>query len=202
MKLHSKLVPALVPFCIATLAAFAPCQDKEKAAKVDFAKDVWPVLEKRCVECHSAPHTGADGKVKKPKGGVVLDSKEGITTSKKGKLVVAKNLDDSKLFHSISLPADDEDRMPPAKKGEPLSKEQIQTIKTWIEQGADFGGWTGAKAAESGKDKEKDKDKPGAKGSEKPGDKPASKPGEGKGEELPPVAPEALAAFSHGPFGS
>jgi len=124
------------------------------AEKVDFQKQIWPILEKRCIECHSAPVTDASGKAKKPKGGVIFNNKADMLTSKKGKLVVAKKSADSMMIHSISLPADDEDRMPPAKKGDPLAKEEIKLLADWIDQGANFGEWTGKK------DGKKDGEKP------------------------------------------
>lgn len=139
-----------------------------KVEKIDFEKQIWPILEKRCVDCHSTPKAGPDGKTKKPKGGVVIDTKEGITASKKGKLVVAKHAADSMIVQSITLPADDEDRMPPAKKGDPLPQEQIDLIKAWIDQGANFGTWTG-KPKDGADDKPKT-DKP-AEGADKPKEK-------------------------------
>jgi uncharacterized membrane protein len=149
-------------------------QDKAKpaATKVDFEKEILPIFEKRCVECHSTAAAGPDGRMKKPKGGVVLDGKDSMFASKKGKLIVAKKADDSLLYKSITLAADHEDRMPPAKKGEPLSKEQQDLIKKWIDEGADVGKWVGKKAeagngatGEGGRGKEGDKpksDKPSA----------------------------------------
>ena len=166
--------------CITLLSLALPlcAQDKDKPTEkaatetVSFETQILPILEKRCVECHATPAAGPDGKMKKPKGGVVLDSKDGITGSKKGKLVVAKKPDDSLMYHSVTLAADHEDRMPPAKKGEPLSKAETDLIKQWIEGGADLGKWTGKKA-EAGKGKEGDKPKEGEKkeGEKKEGDK-------------------------------
>lgn len=134
-------------------------KEPKKAEAVDFEKQIWPILEKNCLECHSKAAPGADGKVKKPKGGVVLDSKDAITAGKKGKLLVTKKSGESLLYTSISLAADHEDRMPPAKKGEPLPKEQQDLIKQWIDDGADFGKWTAKKdgdaPAEKGEKAEK-----------------------------------------------
>jgi hypothetical protein len=129
---------ALRPFVV-LFAAVLPAQ-----GAVDFQRQVLPILESRCVECHATAHPGPDGRLKKPKGGVVLDSKAGITG--KADLVVARKPDESLLLQVVTLPADDEDRMPPAKKGAPLSKEQTALIASWIEQGASFGSWTGRKA--------------------------------------------------------
>ncbi len=162
-----------IPFLFALTFAFASgllAQDKDKpaAAKVDFAKEILPIFEKRCVECHSPAAPGPDGKMKKPKGSVVLTSKETILSGKKGKLIVAKKPGDSLVYQSITLAADHEDRMPPAKKGEPLSKEQTDLIKKWIEEGADFGTWTGKKDGEAGKETDKPKtDKPANEGGDK-----------------------------------
>ncbi len=193
-------LPLVAPlFLAASLAA----QAKEA---VDFEKQIWPIFEKRCIECHATAHTGPDGKLKKPKGGVTLDNKDGIIASKKGKLVVAKKPDDSLLYAAITLPADDEDRMPPEKKGEPLSAEQTALIRKWIEGGADFGKWSGKKAEEADKgrdkgDKPAEGDKGGTKGGEKSGGKTSRVdplPGLQRGVQALPAA--TLAPFANGPF--
>ncbi|MEQ1633854.1 MAG: c-type cytochrome domain-containing protein, partial [Planctomycetota bacterium] len=165
----------------------------DKKDKVDFAAQIQPILEKNCVECHKAPYTDDDGKKRRPKGGVILDSKDGMTKSKKGKLLVAKKPDDSKLVHSITLPADDEDRMPPAKKGDPLSQDDIDLIKKWIEEGTDFGTWTGTE--QKADDKSGDgKDEKGEKSDEKSGDKGAKDKGTGeKGKKKSEALADGLA---------
>lgn len=135
-----------LPFAIVlALAALLRAQD----AKVDFQKDVWPILDKNCVECHRPTHTDKEGRVRRPKGGLVLDSRKGIEAgAKSGKVLQAGKPDDSELYKLVSLPADDEDRMPPAAdKKEPLAKAQIETLRRWIAQGADFGSWKGNEVA-------------------------------------------------------
>lgn len=151
-----------------------PAKGAPAAAKIDFEKQILPILEKSCVECHS---TGKlpDGKPKKAKGGVNLEGKEQMLASKKGKLVVAKKSDESVLYEAISKPADDKDRMPPAKKGDPLPKDQIELIKKWIDDGADFGKWTGKKA-EAGAGGGEGGDR-GHEGGDKPKGKEPPKPG-------------------------
>ncbi len=211
---------SLLPFLLVATPVLAQTPDKPvadkpvaekpakdgKAAAVDFEKQIWPILEKSCIECHSTAAPGPDGKTKKPKGGVVLDSKDGITTSKKGKLIAAKKPDDSLLFTSISLPADDDDRMPPKKKGAPLPQDQQDLIKKWIEEGGSFGSWTGKKADDKAKDapKGKEAEAGGDKGKDKPADKPKEKEKEAphvrlqKG--LQPLPAATLATFANGPF--
>lgn len=148
---------------------------KVAAHAVDFEKQILPILESRCVDCHSAGKAGPDGKPRRPKGGVALDGKDGMMASKKGKLIVAKKAEESLLYKAITQAADSEDRMPPAKAKNPemLSKEQTDLIKQWIDEGASFGKWVGKKAeAPAEKGKEEGGDKP--KGKE--GDKPKGKP--------------------------
>lgn len=184
-------------------ASFAQTPAK---AKVEFQRQILPIFERHCLECHATAHTGSDGKLKKPKGGVVLDSKDGIGASKRGKLVVAGKPDSSMLFESISLPADDDDRMPPPKKGAPLPQEQQELIKRWIEEGASFGSWTGEKTEPPANDAAADKPKGSDKSSAKPSDKPTDK---GKPKEspiarlqkgLPPLTPAQLEPLAKGPF--
>lgn len=111
--------------------------------KVHFERQVLPILEKRCIECHRATYVDENGRRRRPKGRVMFDTRRNIEKSKRGKLFVAGDPDASLVIESITLPADDEDRMPPPKKGRPLSDREIQLIRSWIEQGADYGDWTG-----------------------------------------------------------
>lgn len=211
LRTMSHRLPLLV---LSSLAAPALAQGADKQ-KVDFEKQVWPILEKNCIECHAAEHV-ENGRAKKPKGKVELDSKDGIATGKRGKLVVAGRVDDSLLVEVISLDADDEDRMPPPKKGPPLAKEHIELIRRWIDQGAEFGKWTGAPKARSDDKGDGPDDGGDAKGGDARGKDAKGKPkgdgdrksGKQKGESplvalqkgLQPVAAATLASFAGGPF--
>jgi mono/diheme cytochrome c family protein len=98
------------------------------AAPVVFSKDVASVLVQKCLACHGA----AD-----PKGDYQLTTfesllKPGASTSA---AVTPGKADESELLRLISS-TDKDERMP--KDGDPLSPEQIATIKRWIEEGAKF----------------------------------------------------------------
>jgi hypothetical protein len=97
--------------------------------KVDFAKSVQGVFEARCVECHG---------LKKQKGELRMDTLEATLKggeSEEPVLVPGKSAE-SGIYKHISLPADHDDIMP--SKGDPLTKEQIETIKKWIDEGANW----------------------------------------------------------------
>lgn len=108
-------------------------------AKVDFVKQIRPIFHDTCYKCHSAS-------AKKIKGGFRMDSVELFRKGGKDaaeKVLVPGSPDKSDVYHRISLPKDDDDVMPPDKSDAPphLTKTQIDLIKAWISQGADFGKW-------------------------------------------------------------
>jgi hypothetical protein len=95
------------------------------AAQVDFARDIQPILQATCYECHGP---------KKVKGTLRLDSRAGILKGgDTGALVVPGNSDKSLIVRRL-LGLDGEDRMP--KDGDPLPAAQIALIRSWIDQGA------------------------------------------------------------------
>ena len=95
---------------------------------VDFKKDIKPLLESRCVSCHSSS---------KQKGDLNLSSLLASTKGgDSGPAIIPKNTDESLLLERISLPRDDEEIMPP--KGAPLNSEEIALFKKWVENGAQW----------------------------------------------------------------
>jgi hypothetical protein len=110
-------------------------------AAVNFEKQILPVLQKKCLDCHSATKV-VDGKPKKPKGDLRLDAAWAMLKgAENGPSIVPGNLAKSYMHEVVNLPKDDDMFMPP--KGDPMTAEEIKLLKEWIESGADFGGWTG-----------------------------------------------------------
>lgn len=94
-------------------------------AEVDFSKQVAPVLEQHCIKCHGP---------NKKKGHLRLDLK--AEAFKSDEVIIAGKADKSELFHRVSLPAGDDDIMPA--EGDPLSKEDQELLKNWINEGANW----------------------------------------------------------------
>lgn len=118
--------PEALPIALAILSlpVLLPAQDR----KVDFQKEVQPIFRDHCVKCH-----GAD----KVEGDLRLDLKKHVFHDDEIMWsVVPGEVDDSILYERITLPADDPDVMPA--EGDPLSKEQVETIRLWIAQGAEW----------------------------------------------------------------
>lgn len=98
------------------------------ADKVDFEKQIAPIIKAACIKCHSATPPN------KVKGKLRLETKEhALKGGSGGKAIVAGKPENSP-FYTLLLEADPEDRMP--SDADPLPKEQIELIKKWIEQGA------------------------------------------------------------------
>ncbi|RFC43112.1 MAG: Planctomycete cytochrome C/Leucine rich repeat-containing protein [Verrucomicrobia bacterium] len=116
------------------------------SAKIDFTKEIWPLIEKSCVDCHRAPYE-EDGKVKKPKGNLRLDAAWAILQGGEGgKIIVPGDPAKSELLSRTMLPEDDDDFMPP--KGTKWTAAQKEIVAKWISEGADFGGWEGNKSGQ------------------------------------------------------
>ena len=113
-------------------------------AKTDFKQDILPIIQDRCVKCHSAPKE-VNGKMQKPKAGLRLDAAWAMLKGSEDRLVLTPgNSGKSPLYEVVTLPTDDDKSMPPEGKGDPLNKEQKAKLKAWIDEGADFGGWEGS----------------------------------------------------------
>jgi hypothetical protein len=96
---------------------------------VDFTTQVKPILNKHCITCH--------GGVRQKGGFSLLFREEALAKTKSGKYgIVPGDPGQSEMIRRISL-NDPEDRMP--YKHDPLSKEDITTLKNWIKQGAKWG---------------------------------------------------------------
>ncbi len=126
---------SLTPFMCFLLMLGSTLGQMKAADAINFEKQILPILDQACFKCHS-------GRAKKPKGGVRLDDVAAIRAkSRTDNLIFPRKPEKSTLIDVISLPAGDEDLMPPPDEGKPLSGEQIALIKKWITDGADFGHW-------------------------------------------------------------
>ena len=96
---------------------------------VSFLKEVRPILAQHCFACHGPDEATRKGKLR-------LDLKDMAFAAREGKHVIAPGDPDGSLAWERITSDDDDERMPPEGKSEPLTAKQIATLKTWIEQGA------------------------------------------------------------------
>ncbi|TWU57534.1 PSD1 and planctomycete cytochrome C domain-containing protein [Rubripirellula reticaptiva] len=100
---------------------------------LDFNRDIRPLLSENCLICH-----GPDEEERA--AGLRLDTAEGSREDLGGyAAIVPGDADASELL--VRLTTNDEDlRMPPEGKGRKFTGEEIDRIRSWIEQGGDYAG--------------------------------------------------------------
>jgi len=103
-------------------SVFAGIIAAQTPAKVDFAADVLPILRQNCVPCHGPAQQNSGMRV----------DRRSVVLGRRG--IVPGSSQNSLLFHRVSGNAFGL-QMPPTG---PLRPEQINIIKTWIDQGADW----------------------------------------------------------------
>ncbi len=98
------------------------------ADPVDYNAEIKPIINQKCISCH--------GGVKKKGGFSLLFREEALSPTASGKPAIipgdAKNSDMIRRLHH----KDPEERMP--YKEEPLSKQEIELLTRWIDEGAKF----------------------------------------------------------------
>ena len=118
--------PALFTFLLAACFTLP-------AAALDYEKDVMPIFQAKCYDCHSA-------KSEKVKGGLRLDDPAGfLKRFAKNDVVIPGEWDASYLFVTVTKPHNEKGAMPPKDKGDPLTPEEVMTVARWIHEGAAIG---------------------------------------------------------------
>jgi hypothetical protein len=106
--------------------------------QVSFSDDVQPLLLEYCIACHDKSAEGY------ATSGFSLEDYESVMKGTNlGPVVVANSSYSSALFLVVAHKTEPEIHMPPHHedawaegRGTPLTEEQIETIKVWIDQGA------------------------------------------------------------------
>jgi hypothetical protein len=95
-------------------------------SKVDFNRDIRPILSDRCFHCHGPDESGREAALR-------FDDEQ----SAKEFAIVPGDASESEMLRRI-ISEDDDERMPPPEMGKPISKEQIDLIRRWIDEGAEW----------------------------------------------------------------
>ena len=98
------------------------------AAKLQYNRDIRPILSENCFACH-----GPDSASRK--AGLRLDQREAAIAKEAFKPGKAS---ESELIVRILLPESDDGLMPPVKSHKKLTAKQKETLKNWIDQGAEY----------------------------------------------------------------
>lgn len=98
---------------------------------VDFAKEILPILSDACFQCH-----GPDANARK--ANLRLDQEDAAKNARHGTAaIVAGNSQLSELMRRLTT-EDPDEIMPPPETKRRLQPEQIERLKNWIDQGAQW----------------------------------------------------------------
>jgi cytochrome c553 len=99
---------------------------------VDYTRDVRPLLAANCLHCHGQDPTTREADLRLDQFTITADDVAGAEA-----VIVPGDAAASELFARIT--SDDPDlRMPPVGSGKELDAEQIETLRRWIEAGAEY----------------------------------------------------------------
>ena len=102
-----------------------------KSGKVDFLREVRPILSDNCFACH-----GPDAGTRMAE--VRFDTKEGaFAKGPNGPLIVPGDAKASRLFIRVAHEKAAM-KMPPAASGKTLTAAQVETLRKWIDEGAEW----------------------------------------------------------------
>ncbi len=120
----------LAPIFSALVAASACSHAAVAPDRIEYNRDVRPVLAENCFKCH-----GFDKNARK--AGLRLDNADGASAPDKDgiRAIVPGSLVDSDAHDRIHS-SDPDDIMPPPKSERKLTERQIAILDRWIEQGA------------------------------------------------------------------
>ena len=124
--LHSLFVAS---FALASLYARAAAP-----GKVDFNRDVRPILSDTCFACHGPDEA-------KRKSGLRLDNKDdAFKPAKSGETAIVPGKPDASELVKRVLTDDADEHMPPKKSEKTIKPAQIEVLKKWIAEGAEYQG--------------------------------------------------------------
>ncbi len=116
----------LVRFLVVAVAFLTLTFPATAEEKIDFARDIRPILSNACFKCHG-PAT--------QKAKLRLDNRDAAIA--RGAIAPGKQAE-SELFKRVLLADSDDGRMPPVGVAERLRPDQVAKLKLWIEQGAEY----------------------------------------------------------------
>ena len=126
------VLPQLI-FWLATISNLSFFLAAVQAANpaIDFNRDIRPILSDKCIRCHGPDSAARQAELR-------LDREHDAKTDHSGHTpVVPGHPEQSELYRRITN-TDIDERMPPAKSGKTLSAEEIDLLRRWIAEGAQW----------------------------------------------------------------
>ena len=113
-----------------TASSFAAAADR----KVEFNQDIRPILSNNCYLCHGPDKNQLQAGLRLDKSDLAKAKLESGHTA-----IIPKDVAGSSLYARI-ISQDSNQKMPPNDSGKSLTSAEIEILKQWIEQGAEYQG--------------------------------------------------------------
>ena len=126
---HRLVLPALAVACL--MIGDIVIRASEPPAKLDYNRDVRPILSENCFSCHGADAAGRKAKLR-------LDnfSDASAARGRRQPAIIPGRPDDSELVRRIFDAG--EEVMPPEDSHKVLTAVQKETLKRWVREGAEY----------------------------------------------------------------
>jgi hypothetical protein len=100
-------------------------------AKVDFAREVRPIFNAHCTACH--------GGVKEAGEVSFIYREKALGKGESGKTIIVPGKPEASEMMARVLSTDPDEVMPKPEHGPPLAAKEIETLRQWIQEGAEWG---------------------------------------------------------------
>ena len=129
---NAKAEPVEIDELMAKMADLSAKLPPAAKAKVSYKKDIKPLIEKSCLNCH--------GPKKRPKGKFRIDTRElALKGGYEGVAIIPGKSEKSPLIYYMNYQVVDYEMPPEGKKDYPkLNREQIGIMRAWIDQGVNY----------------------------------------------------------------
>ena len=129
---NAKAEPVEIDDLTAKMADLSAKLPPAAKAKVSYKKDIKPLIEKSCLNCH--------GPKKRPKGKFRIDTRElALKGGYEGVAIIPGKSEKSPLIYYMNYQVVDYEMPPEGKKDYPkLNREQIGLMRAWIDQGVNY----------------------------------------------------------------
>ena len=100
--------------------------------KVSFSREIRPILSENCIACHGPDDKGRKGELR-------LDDEQDAKRDRDGERVIVPGDPEKSLLIARILSKDPDEVMPPPKQHKTIPAAQVELLRTWIRQGAQWG---------------------------------------------------------------
>ena len=118
-------------FCLSALFMVTSVRASETPEKIQFNRDIRPILSENCFHCHGQDAHHREAKLR-------LDEREDATRDRDGFFIIAPGKPDESELIARLLSKDPDEQMPPPTSNKHVTPEQTALLRRWVAEGAAY----------------------------------------------------------------